>query len=128
VVDVRDVAEAHVKAMTDPGAGGHRYAMGDKTLSFLEFADVVREGMPEFAGKVPRRTVPDWMVRLFAFADKDIRGNVGELGVIRYIDSTEVVQLLGHPLVPARDAVLETARSLVEQGVVQRPQIATKRG
>jgi nucleoside-diphosphate-sugar epimerase len=121
VVDVRDVAEAHVRAMIDPRAGGRRFAMGESTLSFLEFADVIREGMPEFGKKLPKRTVPDWMVRLFAFVDKDIRGNVGELGVIRRTDSSEVVELLGRPLIPARDAVLATARSLVEQGLVKRP-------
>lgn len=121
VVDVRDVAEAHVKAMTDPNAGGRRFAMGEKTLSFLEFADAIREGMPEFAKRLPTRTVPDWMVRLFAFVDKDIRGNIGELGVVRRTDSSEVVKLLGRPLIPAREAVLATARSLVEQGIVKRP-------
>ncbi len=128
VVDVRDVAEAHVKAMTDPEAGGRRYAMGERTLSFLEFADVIREGMPEFAPRLPKRTVPDWMVRLFAFVDKDIRGNVGELGVLRRTDSSEVVRLLGHPLIPASEAVLATARSLVEHGVVKPPRNTTKKG
>src|SRR4051812_45310139 len=61
VIDVRDVAEAHVKAMTSPEARGQRYAMGEKTLSFLEFAQMVAEGMPEFSKRLPKREVPDWM-------------------------------------------------------------------
>jgi dihydroflavonol-4-reductase len=121
VIDVRDVAEAHVKAMTSPLARGRRYAMGEKTLSLLEFAQIVASGLPEFARKAPKREVPDWMVKLFAFVDKDIRGNVGELGVVRRTDSSEVIELLGHPLIPAKDSVLATARSLVEHGVVKRP-------
>jgi nucleoside-diphosphate-sugar epimerase len=121
VVDVRDVADAHVKAMTAPAAGGHRYAIGEKTLSLLEFADVVRAAMPEFARRLPKREVPDWMVRLFSFVDKDIRGNVGELGVVRRVDAREAVGLLGHPLVTAPEAVLATARSLVAQGIVKQP-------
>lgn len=121
VIDARDVAEAHVRAMTAPEAGGRRYAIGDRTLSLLEFADVVRAGLPEFSPRLPRREVPDWMVRLFAFVDKDIRGNVGELGVVRRIDARDAVALLGHPLIAAPEAVLATARSLVAQGLVKQP-------
>lgn len=120
-VDVRDVAAAHVKAMVTPSAGGHRFPMGDKTFSLLDFSNTVRAGTPEFAKRLPSRTVPDWMVRIFAFVDKDIRGNVGELGVVRLIDSTDVEKLLGHKLIPTADAVVATAKSLVEQGVVKRP-------
>jgi dihydroflavonol-4-reductase len=121
VVDVRDVAAAHVAAMLTPWAGGHRFPMGDKTLSLLEFANVVRAATPQFARRLPTRTVPDWMVRLFAFVDRDIRGNVGELGVVRRTDSSAVERLLGRPLIPSEDAVAATALSLVEQGVVTPP-------
>lgn len=121
VVDVRDVAAAHVKAMITPSAGGHRFPMGDKTLGLLEFSDAVRRAAPEFAKRLPSLTVPDWMVRLFAFVDKDIRGNVGELGVVRQTDSSDVEKLLGRKLISSDDAVIATARSLIEQGVVKRP-------
>ena len=121
VVDVRDVAAAHVKAMITPSAGGHRFPMGDNTLSLLEFSDAVRRAAPEFVKRLPSLTVPDWMVRLFAFVDKDIRGNVGELGVVRQTDSSDVEKLLGRKLISSDDAVIATARSLIEQGVVKRP-------
>lgn len=121
VVDVRDVAAAHVKAMVTPWAGGHRFPMGDKTLSLLDFANTLRRGVPAFAERLPRVTVPDWMVKLFAFVDKDIRGNVGELGVVRSVDSTDVEKLLGRKLVSSDEATVATARSLVEQGVVKQP-------
>lgn len=121
VVDVRDVAAAHVKAMVTPWAGGHRFPMGDKTLSLLDFANTLRRRVPAFAERLPRVTVPDWMVKLFAFVDKDIRGNVGELGVVRSVDSTDVEKLLGRKLVSSDEATVATARSLVEQGVVKQP-------
>lgn len=127
VVDVRDVAAAHVEAMTAPAAGGHRFPMGEKTLSFLDFARTVAAAMPEFAPRMPTRQVPDWMVRLFAFVDADMRGNIGELGLDRTVDSRDVVALLGRPLIASEEAVAATARSLVEQGVVPPPG-AEKRG
>ena len=121
VIDVRDVAEAHLKAMTSPEAGGRRFPMGDETIAFRDFADIIRRSMPEFDKRLPRFDVPDWVVRLFASFDRDMRDNIGELGVVRRTDSSAAVQLLGHPLIPTEDAVLATARSLVEQGIVKRP-------
>lgn len=121
VIDVRDVAEAHVDAMESPAAGGHRFPMGERTVSFLEFANIIRAAMPEFARKLPRREVPDWLVRIFSFVDKDIRGNVGELGITRHTDSTDAVKLLGHKLISAEDAIIASAMTLVAEGVVKRP-------
>lgn len=121
VIDVRDVAEAHVRAMEAPEAGGHRFPMGERTLSFLEFADTIRAAFPDFDKKLPKREVPDWMVRAFAMFDKDIRGNVGELGIVRRTDSTDVIRLLGHKLIASEDAVVASARSLIDQGIVKRP-------
>jgi len=121
VIDIRDVAEAHVKAMTSPDAGGRRFPMGDETIAFRDFADIIRRAMPEFDKRLPRFDVPDWVVRLFASFDRDMRDNIGELGVVRRTDSSAVVELLGHPLISTRDAVIATAHSLVEQGIVKRP-------
>jgi len=117
VVDVRDVAAAHVAAMTTPGAGGHRYLMGNGTYSLMEIAGMLGRAMPERAGKMPRFEVPDWVVRLVAFVDRDIRGNLGELGALRRIDAAEVVGLLGRPLIAAEEATVASARSLVAQGL-----------
>ena len=119
VIDVRDVAAAQVRAMTTREAGGHRFPMGERTLSFLDFADAVRVATPEFAKRLPTRTVPNWVVRLFSFVDKDMRGNLGELGVIRNTDSSDVVALLGRPLIGAEDSVAATAKSLVAEGLVR---------
>ena len=128
VIDVRDVAEAHVRAMTAPSAGGQRFPMGGDTIAFLEFANIIRRAMPEFDKQLPRFDVPDWVVRAFAMFDADMRDNVGELGVVRRTDSSAAVQLLGHPLIPVDDAVLATARSLVARGIVKSPAAGQKRG
>jgi nucleoside-diphosphate-sugar epimerase len=121
IIDVRDVAEAHVKAMTAPEAGGHRFPMGAETIAFLDFANIIRRAMPEFDRRLPRFAVPDWVVRVFASVDRDMRDNIGELGTVRRTDASDVVKLLGHPLIPTEDAVIATARSLVELGIVKRP-------
>lgn len=117
VVDVRDVAAAHVAAMTSPQAGGHRYPMGNGTYSLMDMARILKTAMPERAHKMPRLEVPDWLVRLAAFVDKDIRGNLAELGVVKRADASEVQALLGRQLISAEDATIASARSLIEHGI-----------
>ncbi len=113
VVDVRDVAAAHVAALTAPSAGGHRVPMGERTLSIKECADILRRRLPAYARKPPRFEMPDLGVRLYALFDRDLRGNLDELGVVRRLDSSDVVALLGRALIPAETAIVATAESLI---------------
>jgi dihydroflavonol-4-reductase len=113
VVDVRDVAAAHVAALTSPSAGGRRFPMGERTLSLKQFADILRRRFPAYARKIPRFELPDWAVRLYALFDADLRGNLGELGVARRMDSRDVVALLGRDLITAEAALAATGESVI---------------
>ncbi|OJX48619.1 aldehyde reductase [Devosia sp. 66-22] len=117
VVDVRDVAAAHVAAMTSEAARGRRFPMGNGTYTLMELAGILRQAMPERSGKMPRFEVPDWIVRLVANVDADIRGNLGELGVVKRASADDVKRLLGRDLISAEDATIASARSLVAQGL-----------
>lgn len=118
VIDVRDVAALHIRAMLAPEAGGHRYPMGEGTYSMLEAAKLIREAMPERAGKIPRFGLPDWIVRIYGLFDADIRGNLGELGITKRTDALDAKALLGRPFITAADSIVATAKSLVERGLV----------
>jgi nucleoside-diphosphate-sugar epimerase len=117
VVDVRDVAAAHVAAMTSDMARGKRFPMGNGTFSLMELAAILKQGLPNRAGKLPRFEVPDWVVRLVGIVDADIRGNLGELGVVKRADASEVKRLLGRDLISPEEATLSSARSLIAQGL-----------
>ena len=111
VIDVRDVAAAHVAAMTAPEAGGRRFPMGERTLFFKQVADLLAERYPQ--KRVPRRQMPDWAVRLYGLFDRDVRGNVGELGLAKQLDSRGAMALLDRKLTPAPEAILATAETLL---------------
>lgn len=115
-VDVRDVAAAHVAAMTVPDAGGQRFPMAVEPLYFIDVARLLRQRFPD--KKIPRLQMPDLAVRLYALFDKDVRGNLGELGYAKRLDASPSARLLGRPLIPASDALIATAESLVRQGLV----------
>lgn len=118
-IDVRDVAAAHLAAMTTPAAGGHRYPMSEGTYSLLDFARFLRPHLEaRYARRLPRFEVPDWLVRTFGALDADMRGNIAELGTCKTSDSLDVKALLGRPLIPVRDAVVATARSAIQHGIV----------
>ena len=118
IVDVRDVAALHVAAMEKPEAGGHRYPTGSGTWDILEIADMLRAGLGADAGRLPRFRIPDWLVRAAALFDPVLRSNLGELGVVKHADTAAAEALLGHPFIPAADAVTATARSLIEYRLV----------
>lgn len=115
-IDVRDVAAAHVAAMTAPEAGGRRFPMGESTLFFFDVANILRAAYPGY--RIPRWQMPDWAVRLYGLFDRDVGDNLGELGYVKTLDSSAAIALLGRKLIPAADAFRATAKSLVAHDLV----------
>lgn len=115
-VDVRDVAAAHVAAMTTPGAGGQRYPMAVPPLFFADAARILRQRYPD--KRVPRVEMPDLAVRLYALFDRDVRDNLGELGYAKRLDAAPSEGLLGRALIRSDEAILATAESLVQHRLV----------
>jgi nucleoside-diphosphate-sugar epimerase len=119
IVDVRDVAAAHVLAMTDPSAAGQRVPMGERAMLMADVAGAVRAALPpKQASRVPRRVMPDWAVRIYSLFDRDVRGILNELGVLKRLDSSASIALLGRPLIAAEQAIAATTHSLLEQQIV----------
>jgi len=63
VVDVRDVAELHLRAMTHPAAKGERFiAVSGNAISMVDIARILRARLGTSARRVPRLHLPDWVV------------------------------------------------------------------
>ena len=115
-VDVRDVAAAHLAAMITPKAGGQRFPLAVAPQYFIDVARALRQRYPD--RRIPRLQMPDFVVRLYALFDSDVRDNLGELGYAKRLDATPSIALLGQPLISAEAAVLATAESLIQHGLV----------
>ena len=120
VVDVRDVADLHIRAMTTPEAGGERFIATESFQWMQEVAEVLRERLGEAAAKVPKRSVPDLLVRAMALFDPGIRSIVGQLGRRTEISSEKARTLLGWSPRPIQGTIVDCAQSLIDQGVVTR--------
>jgi len=115
-VDVRDVAEMHVRALDRPETAGKRYAGVDRFLWFNEMAGVVKAAHP--GRKIVTRVAPAFIVRILAIFDKAIRGILPDLGKRRDVSNTRAAAELGMEFIDADDAVRASAAWLIENKVV----------
>ena len=121
VVDVRDVADLHLKAMTDQRAEGERFlAVSGKFMSMREMALTLKARMGEAARRVPTRELPDWLLRIAALANSSIRQIVPELGRTKSATSEKARRLLGWAPRSREDALVATAESLIRLGLLKR--------
>jgi dihydroflavonol-4-reductase len=113
-IDVRDVASLEVAAMTAPQAGGQRLIAAGPFLWFSEVAEILRERLGPEARKVPRRRIPDVLVRLTARFDPELRSVVGELGKRTSYSIANAERRVGWSPRPIEDTIVDCARSLLE--------------
>jgi len=118
-VDVRDVADIHLRAMTDPAAKGERFiAVSGNSLSMLDVAKVLKRRMPEAAAKVPTKELPNILVRLAALRDPALKALVPQLGKIKNATNEKAKRLLNWTPRTNEDAIVATAESLLRLGLV----------
>jgi dihydroflavonol-4-reductase len=123
-VDVRDVADLEIRAMTSPEAGGERFVANTRTMWMADVAQVLRERLGARASKVPTRIAPDLLVRGMALFDGGIRSFKSSLGKRTEYHTTKAHDLLGWSPRPIDDTIVETAESLIDHGVVEVPAAA----
>lgn len=111
-VDVRDVADLHLRAMTEPAAGGQRFIATDRFLWMAEVAAILRERLGDAAKKVPTRVAPDVLIRLMGLFDGSVRSVVGDLGKRSWYSSEKARTELGWSPRPIEDSIEDCARSL----------------
>ena len=117
-VDVRDVADLHLRAMTAPEAAGQRFIAAGDFAWMADVAAILRGGLGAGAAKVPTRKVPDLVLRLASLFDRSLAGVVPRLGEKRTFVSAKAQKLLGWRSRPLEETVLDCARSLIAEGAV----------
>jgi nucleoside-diphosphate-sugar epimerase len=119
VVDVRDVADLHLRAMTHPAAKGERFiAVSGDIMSMLDIATVLKAHLGDAARRVPTRQLPNWLVRFGALFDPKMRPLLPLLNNTRRATSAKAERLLGWRPRSREDAIVATAESLIKFGLV----------
>jgi nucleoside-diphosphate-sugar epimerase len=119
VVDVRDVADLHIRAMTHPAARGERFlAVAGDSMSIRDIARVLKNRMGASAKRVPTWQVPDWLVRLAALRDPAVRQILPELGKIKNASNEKATRMLGWTPRSNESSIVAAAESLVQLGLL----------
>ncbi len=118
IVDVRDVADLHIRAMTAPEAAGQRFIAAGDFAWMADLAALLRARLGDAAAKVPTRKAPDILLRFASLFDRDLKTVTPGLGRKRTFTSAKAQAMLGWRPRPMEETVLECARSLIAAGAV----------
>jgi nucleoside-diphosphate-sugar epimerase len=120
VVDVRDVADLHLRAITHPAAKGERFlAMAGEVMSILDIAKVLKSRMGAAAKRVPTRELPNWLVRLVALRDPALKAVLPGLGKVKNATNEKARRVLGWAPRSKEESIMATAESLVRLGLLK---------
>jgi len=120
IVDVRDVADLHIRAMTNPAAKGERFlAVAGPTMSMRDIALVLKARFGDAAKRVPTREIPNWLVRIVAMRDPAAKSILPELGVIKSATNEKAKRMLGWAPHSNEDAIAASAESLLRLGLLK---------
>lgn len=120
VVDVRDVADLHIRAMTHPAAKGERFlAVAGDFMSILDIAKVLRSRMGASAKRVPTRQLPNWLVRVAALFDPAVKQILPELDKLKNATNEKARRMLGWAPRSNEESIVATAESLLRLGLLK---------
>ncbi|MDF2925823.1 MAG: 3-beta hydroxysteroid dehydrogenase [Paenibacillaceae bacterium] len=121
IVDVRDVADLHIRAMTHPGANGQRFiASADGQITMPQIANLLKLKVPDLAGKVATKTLPSGVLHLAALFNGQAREASLLLRINRNVSNSKAKSLLGWtPVASNEEAVLASVRSMIQYGIVK---------
>jgi dihydroflavonol-4-reductase len=112
VGDVRDLAALHVAAMTSPAAAGERFLAVGEFLWMADVAAILRAELGPAAAKVPKRKLPDFLVRFVGVFSPALKMLAKDLGKRTDASSAKAVRVLGFASRPAAETIVASAKSL----------------
>lgn len=120
VVDVRDVADLHLRAMINPAAKGERFiAVAGDSMTWHEMAQILKKRLGDVAASVPTRELPNWVIRVGSLLDTSLKQIVPELGKSKKISNEKAKRVLGWSPRSNEEAIVATGESLARLGLLK---------
>jgi dihydroflavonol-4-reductase len=114
VVDVRDVADLHIRAMLNPAAKGERFIAVAANMSIPEIAKILKRRMGDSAKRVSTFAPPTWLLSLMARFKAEAKAVLPEVGRQRNASGDKAKKILAWAPRSGEDAIVATAESLVQ--------------
>jgi nucleoside-diphosphate-sugar epimerase len=120
VVDVRDVADLHLRALTTPKAKGERFlCVSPPSMTVLEMSLALRESLGAQARKCPTRNLPNVLLKMVAFFDSTVALIIPELGDFKDMSNEKAKTMLEWMPRSSTEALIASAESLIQLGIVK---------
>ncbi|MEN0052673.1 MAG: aldehyde reductase [Mucilaginibacter sp.] len=121
VVDVRDVADLHVMAMTNPAAKGQRFlATAGQSIWMVDIAEILKRRMGAVAAHIKLREIPSWLLHVASWRNPSLKILLPMLGKLMNTTNEKAVRLLGWQSRSAEEAIVATAESLVRLNLLNK--------
>jgi dihydroflavonol-4-reductase len=119
-VDVRDVADLHIRCMTNPAAKGERFlAVAGDFMTIVQYARILKRNMGAAAKRVPTMELPDFLVRMAAGRDPAVQQILPELGKRKNGTNEKARRVLDWAPRSNEECVVATAQSLIDLGLLK---------
>ena len=116
MVDVRDVAEMHLRALQRPATAGKRYLAVASSMWMYDMGRVLKAAYPN--RRIPTRIAPKVLLRILALFDTEIRAVLPEVGKMERVSNARARAEMGMQFIPADEALRAAAKSLIDQKLV----------
>jgi nucleoside-diphosphate-sugar epimerase len=117
-IDVRDVAAAHLTAMTTPEASGQRFLCAIESHPLRDIALILAEHLEGQGFKIPTRRLPSFLLPIVALWNKQVRLILSDVGQPLEINTTKIQSVLSLKPRDLHDMTVAMADSLLHYGVV----------
>lgn len=117
IVDVKDVAQMHVKAIKIEATKGERILASSESKSFVEIAKLLKSIYPK--GKVKTTRAPNFIIQFLSLFDGEIRAILPLLGKPNITSGAKATRILGINFIPVDKTIRESAEYLVTNGFIK---------
>ena len=114
IVDVKDVAEMHVKALSIEASKNERFLASSRAISYIEIAQILKAAYPK--RKIVTMKAPTFIIRILALFDSDIKAILPSLGDTTGVSNKKAQSKLGISFIPVDKSITETAEFLIQNG------------
>lgn len=121
VVDVRDVADLHIRAMLIPEARGQRFiASADGQISLPEIAALLRNKRPDVSQLVATKQLPTWVLRLGALISEQAKEALLLISMNRNVSNQKARTVLGwRPIATQEQTLLASVDSMAKYNLIK---------
>lgn len=119
LVDVRDVADVHIRAMLTPEARNQRFIAATDKITLLKIKNLIRKERPQLASELAEKPTPPWVMDIASnFLAHAKKGKL-MMDLDHTISNQKAQEILGwQPMFTKEQTILDSIDGMVKDGVL----------